>query len=200
MLWTTIVCDWCCITGSQKFMWLPHLFSSWCYRTNMCVTGVVSLNPRCYEADIMVHVVENHSVCDRCYITWKLWFYLAYYLCLSSGEFISISSHMCGSWYLPIFLLRDESFALMKMASLIGYCQIFIFSTNNAEVVNRYIMTSVVEMVIDGWWGFHVFFVSFCKCSAWFPNIFFFTVHSTTCVSIYYLTFLSDGISVLRLN
>ena len=32
---------------------------------SMCVTGVVSLKPRCYEADVMVHVVKNHLVYDR---------------------------------------------------------------------------------------------------------------------------------------
>ena len=41
---------------------------------------------------------------------------LACYLSLSSGEFISTSSYICGSWYLHIFLLRDGSFTLMSMA------------------------------------------------------------------------------------
>ena len=45
-------------------MWLFHLFGPWCYRTNVCVIGIASLKPRCYEADIMVDVVKNHSVCD----------------------------------------------------------------------------------------------------------------------------------------
>ena len=30
------------------------------------------------------------------------------------------SSHMCGRWYLPIFLLRDGSLTLMNRASLIA--------------------------------------------------------------------------------
>ena len=46
--------------------------------------------------------------------------YLAYYLNSSSGEFTSSSSHIYDSWYLPMFLLRDGSLTLMKMASLMG--------------------------------------------------------------------------------
>ena len=34
------------------------------------------------------------------------------YLNFSSGDLTSTSSHMCGSWYLPIFLFRDGSFSL----------------------------------------------------------------------------------------
>ena len=49
----------------------------------------------------------------------KPWCYVACFLRLSSGEFISTSSHICGSWYLPIFPLRDRSLTLMKMACLI---------------------------------------------------------------------------------
>ena len=36
-----------------------------------------------------------------------------HYLSLSSGRFISNSSHICGSWYLPIFLFRDGSLTHM---------------------------------------------------------------------------------------
>ena len=43
---------------------------------------------------------------------------LACYFSLSSGEFISTSSHICDSWYLPIFLLRVGSLTLIWMASL----------------------------------------------------------------------------------
>ena len=43
---------------------------------------------------------------------------VAVYLCLSSGRFISASSHICGSWHLPIFLFRDWSLTLMIMGSL----------------------------------------------------------------------------------
>ena len=50
---------------------------------------------------------------------------LACYLSLSSGEFINTSSHFCGSWYLPVFLLRDGSFTLMRMASLMHLAKLW---------------------------------------------------------------------------
>ena len=39
---------------------------------------------------------------------------------LSSGDLTSSSSHMCGSWYLPMFLFRDGSLTLMNNASLMA--------------------------------------------------------------------------------
>ena len=39
------------------------------------------------------------------------------YLSFSSGDLTSTSSHMCGSWYLPMFLFRDGSLALINIAS-----------------------------------------------------------------------------------
>ena len=38
------------------------------------------------------------------------------YLSLSFGDLTSTSSHMCGSWYLPIFLFRDGSLTLINIA------------------------------------------------------------------------------------
>ena len=35
-------------------MWHLVKFGSWCYRTNVYVTDVMSLQPRCYEADVVV--------------------------------------------------------------------------------------------------------------------------------------------------
>ena len=40
------------------------------------------------------------------------------YLNFSSGDLTSTSSHMCGSWYLPILLFRDGPFTLINIASL----------------------------------------------------------------------------------
>ena len=41
------------------------------------------------------------------------------YFNLSSGVLNRTSSHTCGRWYLPIFLLRDGSLTLMYRVSLI---------------------------------------------------------------------------------
>ena len=43
---------------------------------------------------------------------------MGFYLNLSSGNLTNTSSHMCGSWYLPIFLFRAGSFTLITIASL----------------------------------------------------------------------------------
>ena len=40
------------------------------------------------------------------------------YLSLTSGDMTKTSSHICGSWYLPIFLFRDGSLTLISIASL----------------------------------------------------------------------------------
>ena len=36
----------------------------------------------------------------------------------SSGDLTNTSSHICGNWYLPIFLFREGSFILINIASL----------------------------------------------------------------------------------
>ena len=41
-----------------------------------------------------------------------------FYLNLISGDITNTSSHICGSWYLPIFLFREGSFILINIASL----------------------------------------------------------------------------------
>ena len=43
---------------------------------------------------------------------------LALYLNFNSGDVTNTSSHMCGSWYLPIFLFRNGSYTLINIASL----------------------------------------------------------------------------------
>ena len=45
------------------------------------------------------------------------WCYWHYFRC-NSGDLASTSSQICGSWNLPMFLLRDGSFTLMNIASL----------------------------------------------------------------------------------
>ena len=42
------------------------------------------------------------------------------YWSFSSGALTSTSSHMCGSWNLPIFLFRDGSLTLINIASLMA--------------------------------------------------------------------------------
>ena len=61
------------------------------FRTNMYVTGGMSQEPRCCEA---------------------------VYLSFSASEFTSTSPHMCGSWCLPILLLRNGSLTPIRIAFL----------------------------------------------------------------------------------
>ena len=45
------------------------------------------------------------------------WCYWHFFRC-NSGDLASTSSQMCGSWNLPMFLLRDGSFTLKNISSL----------------------------------------------------------------------------------
>ena len=58
--------------------------------------------------------VMNYHVCARFNVDTDQDFMWLYYFSLSSNEFTSTSSHMCGSWYMPMFLFRDGSLTLMK--------------------------------------------------------------------------------------
>ena len=50
----------------------------------------------------------------RYHYAWCYWHYLR----CNSADLASTSSQMCGSWNLPMFLLRDGSLTLIKIASL----------------------------------------------------------------------------------
>ena len=73
------------------------------------MTDVISLVAKgCYMANLICLIlgVYEHE-CDRCYVTRSQNIMWLFYL--SSREFTSTSSHMCGSWYLPVFLFRHGS-------------------------------------------------------------------------------------------
>ena len=169
--------------------------------------------------------VKNYHVCDRCYVTgsqdvvriilfvvihgvreptcmWQVFCHkeprcwVAVYLSLSSGRFISTSSHICSSWYLPIFLFRDGSLTQIRIASLMDLAMFLVYSAYNAKIINRYVMTSGVVIVMDGW-GLHVFFGSLSQCSISLSSVFFLTVHPATLVSVYHPSFLENGTSIL---
>ena len=77
---------------------------------------------------------------------------------------------------------------------------VLVFSAKITEVVNGYLMTNGVVMVMDRLGGLHMFFESFCKCSARLSYIFLLTIHPATPVSIHYSTFLKDGVSFLGID
>ena len=57
---------------------------------------------------------------------------------------------MCGSLYLPIFLFRDGSLTLIRIAFFDGSHIALVLSATNTETVNGYIMTSGVVMFMNG--------------------------------------------------
>ena len=72
------------------------------------------------------------------------------YLSLSSGDLTSTSSHICGSWYLPIFLFRYGSLTLINIASLMALAIFWSFLPTMQKIVQRQFMTSGVVMVMYG--------------------------------------------------
>ena len=71
-------------------------------------------------------------------------------LIFSSGDLTSTSSHMCGSWYLPIFLFRQGSLTPINIASVDGPGNTLVLPAHYAEIVQRQLLTSDVVMVMDG--------------------------------------------------
>ena len=152
---------------------------------------------RCFEAHllfvIMFHGVIGPCGCQGVTRLLMLW---SCYLSLSSGDLTNTSSHICGSWYLPIFLLRDGSLTLMSIASLMDLAILWSYLPTVLKVSRERSWPVVLVVVMDGWGGPHVFSEPFCKSSAWFPNIFF-TVHPATLISVDHPTFLEGGVFVL---
>ena len=118
------------------------------------------------------------------------------YFNLSSEMLCRTSSHMCGRWYLPIFLLRDGSLTLMYRASFMVLRR---FWPSLPTISKLSMVTLWPEMVEWSWMGEGVLRCSFkplWKVSCWLPNIFFLTIHPVAFISIYDPTLFPDGIFV----
>ena len=76
-------------------------YGSWHYGTMKCFRF------RCCEP-VMIGGFRGYHHARCCW----------HYLRCNSGDLASTSSQMCCSWNLPMFLLRDGSFTLMRIASL----------------------------------------------------------------------------------
>ena len=85
------------------------------------------------------------------------------YFSSNSGDLTNTSSHICGSWYLPIFLFRDGLSTLISMASLMVLVMLWVFPAHYAEIVQGHFMTCGVKMVMYRWWWLHVLPESFSK-------------------------------------
>ena len=60
------------------------------------------------------------------------------------------SSQMCGSWNLPMFLLRDGSFTLMNIVSLMFTGNTIVLPSHNTKIIQGYFMACGVLVVYDG--------------------------------------------------
>ena len=69
------------------------------------------------------------------------------YLNLSSEVLNRTSSHMCGRWNLPIFLLRDGLLTLIYSASFIALLRFWSSLPTMLKFSNGDFMTSDVAMV-----------------------------------------------------
>ena len=72
------------------------------------------------------------------------------YLSFSSGDLTRTSSHLCGSWYLPMFLFMNESLTLINIASLMALA-IFWSSLSTTLKLSR--ESSWPVMLWGSWMG-----------------------------------------------
>ena len=96
-----------------------------------------------------------------------------------------------------MFLLRDGSFTLMNIASLMFLAITIVLPSHNTKIVEGYFMACGVLVVYDGSWCSHMFPESFSKSSARLSNVLFFTIYPSTSVPVYHPTFLEYGVPVL---
>ena len=154
--------------------------------------------------DYLVHDVVEPCGCQRVTIALMLWAFIwiwalvtwpiphpiyvvvstCKYLCLGMGHLLLLILPLWWSWKCfgppcPLYQNCPETIMTCRL------------------VVTAYLVMSCnVVMVMDGWWSLHVFSEPFCKCSAWFPNVFFITFHSATPEPADHSTLLHNGISV----
>ena len=113
------------------------------------------------------------------------------YFNLSSRVLNRTSSHTCGRWYLPMFLLRD---GLLTLIYFDGFMVLVRFwsSSYYTEVVNCCSMSCGITVVIYWEMDHEVFLEPLSKCSWGFSNIFFITFQPVTIKSIYHPILFGD--------
>ena len=103
-----------------------------------------------YGSDVMEPCGNQGVTIPRCY--------RPYYLNLNSGDLTNTSSHICGSWYLSMFLFNDGTFTLISIASLMVLAILW-----SSLPTILHLMTSDVVMVMGQWWSLHALSEPFCK-------------------------------------
>ena len=119
------------------------------------------------------------------------------YFKLSSEMLSRTSSHICGRWYLPMFLFRDGLFTLMYRASFMVLMRFWCSVPSKEKIVNSDSMTRDVEVIMYRGRGFQMFFKPLFKISCWLSNVSIITIHPVTFISIYDSTFFKDWIFIL---
>ena len=71
------------------------------------------------------------------------------YLSLSSDDLTNTSSHICGSWYLPVFLFKDGSLTLNGIDSLMDLAILWSSLPTMLELSRERLISGVV-VVMDG--------------------------------------------------
>ena len=97
-------------------------FGSWCYWTFFLFLVLDVIEPVTVGSDVIEPMIVGSDVIEpmitggfrRYHHAWCYWHYFR----CNSGDLASTSSQIGGSWNLPMFPLRDGSFTLMNIASL----------------------------------------------------------------------------------
>ena len=96
------------------------------------------------------------------------------------------SSHICGSWYLSIFLFRDGSLTLISMASLMVLVMLWSSLATMLKFSSDTSWPVVFKWSCIGDDDFMCSLNLFSNCSAWLPYVLIFTVlpcHTYICKS-----------------
>ena len=116
--------------------------------------------------DVMEPCFVFSSCCYRTFVYW--WVQgvtmpgvIGIYFKFNSGDLTSTSSQICGSWNLPMFLLRDGSLTLIKIASFMFLVILLSSLPNMLKLFKGHIMTCDVLIIYDGRWCSHMFPESF---------------------------------------
>ena len=109
------------------------------------------------------------------------------------------SSHMCGRWYLPMFLLRDGLFTLMYIASLIALIRFWSSLPSKLKLSMVVLWPVMLKRSYVGR-GPSGVPEPLSKCYWWLPCICIITLHPVVFVSVDDVTLLCDGILIFGSN
>ena len=110
---------------------------------------------------------------------------------------IRTSSHTCGRWYLPIFLLRDRFIDPDEHRFFYQSGEVVFLPSHYTKFINVGIVTSDGTVVIDRGGGLKMFLQPFSKCSSCLTNVFFITLQPITFEPVYYATFVGNVVFYL---